>query len=89
MNKYYSQTDFGNLIKSIEFNICIVLSKCFVEFLSIRHFLSNEQTLLFITNMFGNQKLSVISVHVLIIVASKINICVKGHKWIDAIKRFQ
>ena len=55
MNKYYSETDFGNLIKSIEFNICIILLECFVEFLSIRHCLRNEQTLFFITNMFGNQ----------------------------------
>ena len=51
MNKYHSETDSGNLIKSIEFNICIVLLRCFMEFLSIRHCLRNEQTLLFITNI--------------------------------------
>ena len=24
MYRYYSETDFGNLIKSIEFNICMI-----------------------------------------------------------------
>ena len=77
MNRYYSETDFGNLIKSIEFNICMILLKCFVEFLSIIHYLCNEQTLLFITNMFGNQKWSVVSAHVLMIDGLKMNTCVK------------
>ena len=86
MNKYYSETDFGNLIKSIQFNSRIILLKCCVEFLSIIHCLHNEQTLLFISNMFDSQKLSIISAHVLIIDASKINTCVKRHKWIDTIK---
>ena len=86
MNKYYSETNFDNLIKSIEFNICVLL-KCFVEFLSKIHCLSNEQTLLFITNMFGNQKRSIISAHVLTIVISIINTYVKGHKWIDTMKK--
>ena len=88
MNKYYSETDFDNLIKSIEFNICVLL-KFFVEFLNNIYFLSNEQMLLFITNMFGNQKRSIVSAHVLIIDASKINARVKGHKWIDTIELFQ
>ena len=86
MNKCYSETGFYNLIKLIEFNIfCIILLKRFVEFLSIIHCLSNEQTLFFITNMFDIQKLSIISAYVLIIDASKINTCVKGHKWINTI----
>ena len=72
MNKFYSETDFANLITSIEFNICVLL-KCFMEFLSIRHCLHNEQTLLFITNMFRNQKRSIVSAHVLTIEISKIN----------------
>ena len=88
MNKYYNETIFDNLIKSLEFNICVLL-KCFVEFLSKIHCLSNEQTLLFIANMFGNQKYSIISAHVLMIDASKINACVKEHKWIDTIEHFQ
>ena len=48
-----------------------------MEFLSIRHRFRNKQTLLFITNMFANQKQSIISAHVLIIEASKINTYVK------------
>ena len=78
MNKYFSETDFGDLIKSIEFIICVVLLKCMVEFLSIIHCLCNEVTLLFIRNMFGYQKRSVVSAHVLMTAASKINTCVKG-----------
>ena len=39
--------------------------------------------------MFDNPKRSIVSVHVLIMDATKINTCVKGHKWIDTIKRFQ
>ena len=65
MNRFYRETDFGNLIKSIEFNICMIWLKCFVEFLNVMNCLSNEQMLLFITNMFGNQKRSVVSSHVL------------------------
>ena len=60
-----------------------------MEFLSIIHCLRNEQTSLFITKMFGNQKQSVVSAYVLMIDASKIDACVKGHKWIDTIERFQ
>ena len=56
MNKYYSETCFGNLIKSTEFNNSVILLKCFVEFLSMRYCMHNEQTLLFISNMCGNQK---------------------------------
>ena len=78
-----------DLIESIEYNIGVVLLKCFVEFLSIRQCLYNKQTLLFIANMFGIQKWSTISAHMLIIEASKINTCVKGDKWIDTIKCFQ
>ena len=89
MNEYFSETDFGNLINSTECNICVILLKCFVGFLSIRHCLCNEQTLLFITNMFGNQKRSIVSVHVLTIEISKINTYVKRRKWIDTIERFQ
>ena len=72
MNKYYSETGFDNLIKSTEFNICVVLWKYFVESLKIRHYLCNEQKCLF-ANMFYNQKQSIISAHVLMIKASKIN----------------
>ena len=89
MNKYYSGTDFGNLIKSIKFNICVILLKCFVEFLSTRHCLHDAQTFLFITNMFGNQKRSIVSAPVLTIEISKINTHVKRRKWIDTIERFQ
>ena len=87
MEKCFSETDFGNLIKSIEFDVCVILLKCFVEFLSIRHCLYNRQTLLFISNMFDSQKQSIISAHVLTIEISK-NTYVKGHKWIDTIGRF-
>ena len=48
----------------------------------------NEQTLLFIANMFGNQKRSVVSAHVLMIDASKITPCVNEYKWIDTIETF-
>ena len=57
--------------------------------LSMIHWLCNKQTLMFIPNIFGNQKRSIISAHVLIIEASKINTYVKGHKWIDTKKHFQ
>ena len=70
-----------DLIESIEYNIGVVLLKCFAEFLSIRHCLYNKQTVLFIANMFGSQKWSIISAHILIIDASEINTCDKGHKW--------
>ena len=89
MNKYYSETDFDKLIKSIEFNICVILLKWCVKFLSIRHCLRNEQTLMFITNMFGNQECSIVSAHVLTIEISKINTYVQGRKWIDTINHFQ
>ena len=36
MNKYYSETDFADIIKSIEFNVRVILLKCFVGFLSKR-----------------------------------------------------
>ena len=36
MNKYYIETGIDNLIKSIEFNIGVLL-KCFVESLRMRH----------------------------------------------------
>ena len=78
-----------DLIESIEYNIGVILLKCFVKFLSISHCLYNEHTLLFISNMFDNLKRSVISAHVLTIEISKINTYVKGHKWIDTIKRCQ
>ena len=77
-----------DLIESIVYNIGVVLLKCFVEFLSIRHCLCNKQTLLFIANMFDNLKRSIISAHVLTIKISKINTYVKGHKWIDTINVF-
>ena len=89
MNKYYSETSFDNLIKSIECNICVVLLKCFVESLSMRHYLHNEQTSCLFANMFYNQKRSIISLNVLMIEASKLDTYVKGHKWIDTIERFQ
>ena len=89
MNKCYIETGFGNILKSIEFNICIILLKCVVWFLSTRHCLRNEQTLLFITNMFGNQKRSIVCAHVLTIEISKINTNVKRCKWIDTINHFQ
>ena len=53
------------------------------------HCLWNKQTLLFIANMSSNQKRSISSAHVFIIEASKINTYVKGHEWIDTMKRFQ
>ena len=71
MNKCYSETDFGNLIKSIEFNICIILLKCFVEFLSVRYCLWDKQMSCLLQNMFNNQKRSIISTHVLTIEISK------------------
>ena len=40
-------------------------------------------------NMFYNQKPSIMSAHVLIIEASKLNTYIKGHKWIDTINHFQ
>ena len=52
----------------------------FVESLSMIHWLCNKQALLFTANMFGNQKRSIISAHVLIIEASEINTYVKGRK---------
>ena len=78
-----------DLIESIEYNIGVVLLKCFVEFLSMRHCLLNEQTLLFIANMFDNLKRYINSAHVLTIEISKINTYVKRYKWIDTMKRFQ
>ena len=39
--------------------------------------------------MFGDQKRSVVSAHVLMFDASKMNACVKGYKWIDTLKPFQ
>ena len=44
MNKCYSETGFDNLIKSIEFNICIILLECFVEFLSINRAVTSAAT---------------------------------------------
>ena len=41
--------------------------------------LHNELTLCLFANMFYYQRRSIISAHVLIIDASKINTCVKGH----------
>ena len=75
--------------ESIEYNIGVLLLKCFVEFLSMRQCLYNKQTLLFIANKFDNQKRSIISAHVLTIEISKINTYVKRCKWIDTMKRFQ
>ena len=58
----------------------VVLLKCFVEPLKMRHYLYNEQTLcLFAKNTFYNQKRSIISAHVLMIEASKPNTYVKGY----------
>ena len=37
MNKYYSKPDFFNQIKSIKFNISVILLKCFVKSLRMRH----------------------------------------------------
>ena len=65
-----------------------------MESLRIIHCLWNKQTLLFIANMFCNQKRSIISACVLIIEASKINYRggvtprVKGCKWMDTIQCF-
>ena len=44
MNRDYSETGFDNLMKLIKFNMYVVLLKCFMEFLSIRHCLYNKQT---------------------------------------------
>ena len=41
MNKRYSETGFDNLIRSIEFNMYVVLLKCFMESLRMRHYLYN------------------------------------------------
>ena len=80
----------GNLIEYIENNICVILLKMFCGVSEYKTCLRNEQqTLLFITNMLGNQKRSTVSAHVLTIAISKINTHVKGHKWIDTIERFQ
>ena len=80
MNKDYSETGFDNLIRSIEFNMYVVLLKRFMESLRMRHYLYNEQMLCLFANMFYNQKSSIISEHVLMIEASKLNTYVKGHK---------
>ena len=77
MNRDYSETGFDNLIKSIEFNMYVVLLKCFVEPLKMRHYLHNEQMSCLFANMFYNQKRSIISAHVLMIEASKLNTYVK------------
>ena len=72
MNRDYRETGFDNLIRSIEFNMYVVLLKCFMESLRMRHYLYNEQTSCSFANMFYNQKLSIISAHVLMIEASKL-----------------
>ena len=43
----------------------------------------------FIRKRVYNQKRSIISVHVLMVEASKLNTYAKRHKWIDTIKHFQ
>ena len=63
----------SDIIKWIEYNICVILLKCFMESRRMVHSLWNKQTLLFISIMFCNQKRSIISACVLIIAASKIN----------------
>ena len=40
-------------------------------------------------HLFDNLKRSIISTHVLAIDIYRINTCVKGHKWIETVKRFQ
>ena len=77
------------MIKSIEFNIYVILLKGFVESLRMKHYLYNKQTLCLFANMFYDQKRSIISADVLMIDASKIDTYVKRHKWFDTIKRFQ
>ena len=79
MNRDYSETGCDNLTKSIELKMYVVLFKCFVEPLKIRHYLYNEQTLCLFANMFYNQKRSIISAHVLMIKAFKLNTYVKGY----------
>ena len=56
MNRYYSETDFDNLIRLIEFNMYGVLLKCFMASLRMRHYLYSEQTSCLFANMFDNQK---------------------------------
>ena len=79
MNRDYSATGFDNLIKSIEFNMYVVFLKCFEQPLKMRHYLYNEWTLCLFANMFYNQKPSIISAHVLVIEAPKLNTYIKGY----------
>ena len=57
--------------------------------LSMRHSLYNEQMTCLFADMFYNQKRYIISAHVLMIEASKLNTYVKGHKLIDTIDDFR
>ena len=79
-------------ILSRDVTICVVLLKYFVGFLIIRHCFCNKQTLLFIANMFDNQRRSIISAHVITIEILKLahtSYEYGRRKWIDTIKRFQ
>ena len=60
-----------------------------MESLRMKHYLYNEQTSCLFANIFYNQKRSIISAHVLMSEASKLNTYAKGHKWIDTINHFQ
>ena len=66
-----------------------VLLKYFMKSLRMKRYLYNEQTSCLFANMFYKQKRSIISAHVLMIEASKLNTYVKRNKWIDTIERLQ
>ena len=52
MNRDYSETGFDNLISSTEFKMYVILLKCFMESLNMRHSLYNEQMSSLYANMF-------------------------------------
>ena len=58
------------------------------QFLIIRDCFYNEQTYCLLYTLFNNWKRSIISAYALTIEISKLNTYAKGHKWIEAIKRF-
>ena len=59
-----------------------------LKFLNIRHCIYNEETYCLLYRLFNNSKRSIISAYALTIEFSKLNTYAKGHKWIEAIKRF-
>ena len=90
MNKYYSETDFANLIKSREFNICAILLNMFCgvsEYNTL--FVLWTDFIVYYRHVWWSEAICCICSCVNMIDASKINACAKGDKWIDTIERFQ